>query len=612
MVFIFRPIHGGVVGMSNTPSKPDRFANYTLHKKLLIAFWVVSIIPLLIQTLISTSVARNYVLELANLALTAETSSSSSSRIVTDLVSRQSFAIWHFSFLIIVITIGIFTLIANRLSRPYTTLLAKAQQIAEGAFGVEIPPMRNYEVDRLALAFNKLAQELHHQVETSEQRIADRTRALETVVRSLKSTTAITQQITMILDLDELLQYIVDNIQKTFGIDYVHIYLTEDGDQTLVMVYGSGETGRQLKAKGHQIKLGEGVVGKVAETNQYFLSNNVEQTPGFVRNPLLPDTQAELAVPLRKGEQVLGVLDIQTQQTDRFQPQDLALIQSLANQTAVAVDNAHLFEQIRQANTEIQMLNERLKKENLRMSAELDVTRQLQRMLLPRAEELEQIKEVDIAGFMQPANEVGGDYYDVLKHNGTLKIGLGDVTGHGLESGVVMLMLQTAVRTLLTSEEKDPVRFLDILNRTLHDNIQRMNVPKSLTLVLLDYQKGKLRLSGQHEQVIVIRRDGQLELKDTFELGFPLALERDITPLINEMVIELQPGDGIVLYSDGITEAESETREFYGLERLCSVASKHWAEPAESIKEYIIADVQQFIGQHVVYDDLTLIVAKQR
>jgi sigma-B regulation protein RsbU (phosphoserine phosphatase) len=200
----------------------------------------------------------------------------------------------------------------------------------------------------------------------------------------------------------------------------------------------------------------------------------------------------------------------------------------------------------------------------------------------------------------------------VLKHNGTLKIGLGDVTGHGLESGVVMLMLQTAVRTLLTSEEKDPVRFLDILNRTLHDNIQRMNVAKSLTLVLLDYQRGKLRLSGQHEQVIVIRRDGQLELRDTFELGFPLALERDITPLINEMVIELQPGDGIVLYSDGITEAENETREFYGLERLCSVASKYWAEPAESIKEHIIADVQQFIGQHVVYDDLTLIVAKQR
>lgn len=597
--------------MLNTSSKPSRFANSTLQKKLLLAFGLLSIGPLLIQTLVTARLARSYTLELAN-AILAETSSSSSSQIVTGLVDRQTFSICFFSLIITVVTICIFILIANRLSRPYATLLAKSQPIAEGALSVEIAPMGNYEVDRLALAFNKLTQELRDQIETSEQRISERTRALETVVQSLKSTTEITQHITMILDLDELLQYIVDNIQKTFGFYYVHIYLAEDEAQTLVMAQGSGEVGRQLKAQGHQVKLGEGIVGKVAETNQYFLSNEVDKTPDFVRNPLLPDTSAELAVPLRKGEQVLGVLDIQARQTDRFEPQDLPLIQSIANQTAVAVDNARLFKQITEAHAEIKLLNERLKEENLRMSAELDVARQLQAMLLPRAEELEQIKEVDIAGFMQPADEVGGDYYDVLKHNGTLKIGLGDVTGHGLESGVVMLMLQTAVRTLLTSEEKDPIRFMDILNRTLHDNIQRMNVAKSLTLVLFDYQSGKLRLSGQHEQVIVIREDGQVELKDTFELGFPLALERDIAPFVNEMVIELQPGDGIVLYSDGITEAENEVREFYGIERLCNVASKHWAEPAERIKDHIIADVRQFIGQHVIYDDLTLIVAKQR
>ncbi|MCP4109582.1 MAG: PAS domain S-box protein, partial [Desulfobacteraceae bacterium] len=106
--------------------------------------------------------------------------------------------------------------------------------------------------------------------------------------------------------------------------------------------------------------------------------------------------------------------------------------------------------------------NEELKTENLRMSTELDVTRRLQQMILPTPDELQQIEGLDIVGYMKPAAEVGGDYYDVLRHNGSVKIGIGDVTGHGLESGVLMLMTQTAVRTLLTSGEKDPARFLDI------------------------------------------------------------------------------------------------------------------------------------------------------
>jgi sigma-B regulation protein RsbU (phosphoserine phosphatase) len=137
------------------------------------------------------------------------------------------------------------------------------------------------------------------------------------------------------------------------------------------------------------------------------------------------------------------------------------------------------------------------------------------------------------------------------------------VTGHGLESGVIMLMLQTAVRTLLTSEEKAPIRFLDVLNRTLYDNIQRLNVDKSVTLSLLDYQNGQIRLSGQHEQLIVVRTNGQTELVDTLELGFHLGVEMSIAQLVDEISIKLQPGEGIVLYSDGITEAENIDKEFW-------------------------------------------------
>ena len=236
----------------------------------------------------------------------------------------------------------------------------------------------------------------------------------------------------------------------------------------------------------------------------------------------------------------------------------------------------------------------------------------LQQMLLPTEEELQAIEGLDIAGFMEPAEEVGGDYYDVLSHNGQVKIGIGDVTGHGLESGVVMLMLQTAVRTLLTSEEKDPVRFLSILNRLLCANTQRMDVSKSMTLALLDYHMGQMRVSGQHEYVIVVRKGGQVELNDTLALGLPLGLMSGVAEFVREVSIDLQSGDGIVLYSDGITEAENEAEEYYGLERLCNVVSEHWDGTAEGVKDEVIADVKAFIGDQKVYDDITLVIAKQR
>jgi sigma-B regulation protein RsbU (phosphoserine phosphatase) len=117
----------------------------------------------------------------------------------------------------------------------------------------------------------------------------------------------------------------------------------------------------------------------------------------------------------------------------------------------------------------------------------LEITRQIQQMLLPTADALRDIDGLDIACYMEPADEVGGDYYDVLQHNGQIKIGIGDVTGHGLESGVVMVMTQAVIRALLTSGETDHVRFLDTLNRALYGNVQRMGPDKNLTLVLAGY-----------------------------------------------------------------------------------------------------------------------------
>ncbi|KKD39538.1 SpoIIE family protein phosphatase [Limnoraphis robusta] len=253
-----------------------------------------------------------------------------------------------------------------------------------------------------------------------------------------------------------------------------------------------------------------------------------------------------------------------------------------------------------------------LRAENLRLSAEIEVIQKLQKMVLPKSLELELIKDLEIASFIQPADVIGGDYYDVLQYNDQVKIGIGDVTGHGLESGLLMIMAQTAVRTLQESSETDPVKFLDILNRTLYGNIQRMSSSKNMTLALLDYTNRSIQLSGQHEEVIVVRVNGEVERIDTVDLGFPIGLDADVSEFIAQQTISLNPGDVIVLYTDGITEAENIESDQYGLERLCEVISKNHQNSAEHIRQAIVTDVQQYIGQQQVFDDMTVVVIKQK
>jgi sigma-B regulation protein RsbU (phosphoserine phosphatase) len=241
----------------------------------------------------------------------------------------------------------------------------------------------------------------------------------------------------------------------------------------------------------------------------------------------------------------------------------------------------------------------------------LDVVRRLQEMILPLSEELQQIEGIELTGFMKPADEVGGDYYDIFQHNQQLHIGIGDVTGHGLESGVLMLMAQTAIRTLIDHGETDPVIFLNTLNRVLYHNIQRMNVDKSLTLSYINYHNGQLKIIGQHEHVIVVRNNGQeTELVDTINLGFPVGLEPDISQWVNSSTITLSPGDGIVLYTDGITEAVNLQNKMYGLQRLCDVVSRNWSSSVDDIKRAVMDEVIRYIGTQKIYDDLTLVILK--
>jgi sigma-B regulation protein RsbU (phosphoserine phosphatase) len=258
------------------------------------------------------------------------------------------------------------------------------------------------------------------------------------------------------------------------------------------------------------------------------------------------------------------------------------------------------------------MTIEHLTKEKVRLETELELARQLQQMLLPSSEELRRIKHLDIAGLIEPAEEVSGDYYDVLEHNGQIKIGIGDVNGRGLQSSVVIMMAQVGVRTLLTSDESDPARFLSLLKQTVYSNLQRMQAENNLSLALLDYQSGQLRLSGQHKEVLIVRRDGQVELFDPADRVTQLNFEDNLANFTTQAMVQLQPGDGAVLYTDGLITAENRAGERYPLERLREVVSRQWAQPAETIKQAVITDIHRHMGQQKVQNDLTLLVIKQR
>ncbi len=238
---------------------------------------------------------------------------------------------------------------------------------------------------------------------------------------------------------------------------------------------------------------------------------------------------------------------------------------------------------------------------------ELAIARRVQTSVLPRNLAVEGL---EIAAAMFPASEVGGDYYDVIPFPGGSWIGIGDVSGHGLNSGLIMLMLQSALSALTRGNAMaTPREVVLLLNEVMYENIRsRLQHDDHITFTLLKYTKdGRVSLSGAHEDILICRkRTRKLEIMRPS--GTWIGARPDISRVTVDSSFFLEDGDLVVLYTDGVTEAMSSDRRQFDIERLWDAVERLQDERPEVIRDKLLVDVRAWM--HEQDDDMTLLVMR--
>lgn len=241
-----------------------------------------------------------------------------------------------------------------------------------------------------------------------------------------------------------------------------------------------------------------------------------------------------------------------------------------------------------------------------RSEHEVEIAAHIQSALLPRTFD---VPGLDIAGVMRPATDVGGDYFDVVRTPTGCFVGIGDVAGHGLSAGLVMLMTQSVV-SALARDDGSPRDVVVLLNEVLHENVhRRLGSHEHVTFNLLRIERdGTVVHAGAHEDILVWRAaHGVLERIATS--GTWIGASPDVSKVTTEHRFSLSPGDLLLLHTDGVTEARNDEREQFGLERLeAALRTAAREHDAERTLEQLCATFGKWTQRHA--DDWSLLVVR--
>ena len=246
-------------------------------------------------------------------------------------------------------------LISRTITRPVGRLVEAAERIAAGDLEHLAEVRSRSEIGVLARVFNDMAVQLRDLIGELEERVTERTAGLKRRSVQLEAAARVAREAVAIRDVVELLDATVRLISEQFGFYHAGIFLLDEARTYAVLAAASSEGGQRMLARGHRLEVGQvGIVGYVSAQGEPRIALDVGQDAYFFNNPDLPETRSEAGLPLQVHGQVIGVLDVQSELAAAFSAEDVEILQMLADQVALAIDNARLLEESRQALQELQ------------------------------------------------------------------------------------------------------------------------------------------------------------------------------------------------------------------------------------------------------------------
>jgi phosphoserine phosphatase RsbU/P len=390
--------------------------------------------------------------------------------------------------------------------------------------------------------------------------------------------------------LNETLEQIVSLVFEAVPADRCLLMMSDEGSTEMRVAVARlrdrvGEVG--------EIRVSRNVMDEVVIRGNSVLTSDAQHDPRFASGTVvLQGVRSVLAVPLSVADKVMGIIYADSPIAEgRFTEDHLKVLTTLASVAAIRVENARLVES-------------RLQQE--RLERELQLAMEIQQRFQPTAPP--QVLGYEFQGISFPCYEIGGDYYDFIKReDGRLVIALGDVSGKGTAAALLMSSLHAAIHAQAGSHES-LVETISAVNRYLADNIPP-NRFVTLFYAELDPESGALSfLNAGHNPPLIVHAAGTVE--QLASGGLPLGIKRDAE--YREGRTQLQPGDVLVIYSDGVTEAASPSGEEFGPTRLYEVVARNVEASAAGIRDRIESALTKFSQGTQAADDITLVIAKRQ